>query len=98
MEKIVFEGTPQQVQLLKDEFEMLIIEHGKDQLPKLREDYQTENLWSVTDAQDEFECNREQALELLHQALTNEVTMNQIWNAIRFHGDELGLTKIEHDG
>lgn len=82
MKKIVFEGTEEQIQLMKDEFEMLIIEHSENKLPALREDYQTENLWCVEDVTSKYKCEPDEALDILHSSLTNEETMNQIWFSI----------------
>ena len=97
MKKIVFEGTEEQMTNLKS----LIADAenvqsggrvGKYSLPKMREDYQTENLWSVGDMEN-WDCNKEQALDILHDALTNEATMEQIWFAIDFHAEDRGIKK-----
>lgn len=84
--KIVFEGSEEQINNLK-----LLIEHGDNDLPKIRNDYQTENLWSVEDVKAIFNCTDEEALEVLEEALTNDATMQQIWYAIKFHGEHNGL-------
>ena len=36
--KLTFEGTEEQLDLLKNEFDMLLIEHGDEKLPIIRED------------------------------------------------------------
>ena len=87
--KIIFEGTSEQIQNL-----MALIEFGDNDLPKVRDDYQKENLWCVEDVKSIFDCTDYEALEVLEQALTNEATMEQIWYAIRFHGNENGLKEI----
>jgi len=94
MKKLVFEGTEEQIENLK----RLVVEKkyyniGSDILPKMREDYQTENLWSVGDMEN-WDCNNEQALDVLHDALTNEATMEQIWFAIDFHAEDRGIKKV----
>ena len=91
MEKIVFEGTKEQIENLK-----LLIEHGDNDLPKMRENYQTGNLWCVEDMEG-YDCTREQALEVLESALTNDATMEQIWFAIHFHAEEMGLKKYDEE-
>jgi len=91
--KLIFEGTQEQLALLDAEFEMLKIEHGDNKLPRLREDYQTENLWCVADVQHTYDCTDEEALEVLEQALTNEATMEQMWFALDFHAEDNELTK-----
>ena len=90
MKKLVFEGTEQEMNNLK----ALIggIEFYVP-LPKMREDYQTENLWSVGDMEN-WDCDDEQALDILHDALTNEATMEQIWFAIDFHAEDRGIKKV----
>lgn len=87
--KILFEGTEEQIKNLK-----LLIEQGDNDLPTLREDYQTENLWCVEDVKSKFNCTDEEALEVLEQALTNDATMEQIWYAIGFHGKNNQLKEL----
>ena len=88
MKRIVLEGTEEQMINFK-----LLLEYGDNDLPTVREDYQTENLWSVGDMEN-WDCNKEQALDILHDALTNEATMEQIWFAIDFHAEDRGIKKI----
>jgi hypothetical protein len=80
--KLVFEGTEEQIKNLK-----LLVEQGDNDLPKVREDYQTENLWSVNDVQAGYECTDEEALEILESALTDDGVMERIWFAIDYHAD-----------
>ena len=87
--KIVFEGTEEQIKNLK-----LLIECGDNDLPNIREDYQTENLWCVDDVKSKFNCTDDEALEVLEQALTNDATMEQIWFAIDFHGSDNELDRV----
>lgn len=87
--KILFEGTAEQIKNLK-----LLIEHKNNNLPTLREDYQIENLWCIKDVTLKFNCTNEEALEVLKQALTNDATMQQIWYAIDFHGEDNELARI----
>ena len=87
MKKIVLEGTEEQMINFK-----LLLEYGDNDLPTVREDYQTENLWSVGDMEN-WDCTEEQALDILHDALTNEATMEQIWFAIDFHAEDRGIKK-----
>ncbi len=93
MGKVVFEGTEQEITNLK-----ALIEHVSfvANLPTLREDYQTDNLWTVGDMEN-YECTDEQALEVLEQALTNDATMEQIWYAIDFHAEEMGLKRKDEE-
>jgi len=59
--------------------------------------YYTDNLWSVEDVQSKFECSDDEAQEVLNSALNNDATMEQIWFAIDFHGQEEGLKEIEEN-
>jgi hypothetical protein len=59
--------------------------------------YYTGNLWCVADVQAKFECTEEEAQEVLDGALNNDATMEQIWFAIDFHGENDGLTKKEQE-
>ena len=89
--KIIFEGTEEQIKNLR-----LLIEQGDNDLPKIRDDYQKENLWQVDDVKSKFKCTDDEALEVLEQALTNEYTMEQIWFAIDYHGVENELNQINY--
>lgn len=59
--------------------------------------YYTDNLWCVEDIKSKFECSDDEAQEVLNSALNNDATMEQIWFAIDFHGQEEGLKKIEEN-
>jgi hypothetical protein len=91
--KLILEGSEDQIQKLRDEFDMLIIEHGEENLPVIRDDYQTDNLWCVADVQSRFDCTDEQAMDVIEKALTRYYTMEQIWQAIVDQGDEDGLKR-----
>jgi hypothetical protein len=67
-----------------------IIEKAK----KLLEEngYQVENLWQVEDVQSKYNCTDDEAHKVLINALENNATMEQIWCAIDFHAEEIGLT------
>lgn len=94
--KLIFEGSAEQIQRLKDEFDMLVIEHGEDNLPQIKNDYyQIENLWCVEDVTHKYECTPEEALGVLEAALTNEATMEQIHFSIEVEADIDGLNKKE---
>tara|TARA_R110000822_G_scaffold129554_6_gene265745 strand:+ start:855 stop:1100 length:246 start_codon:yes stop_codon:yes gene_type:complete len=51
-----------------------------------------DNLWTTEDVKSKFNCTEDEAQEVLEQALTNESTMEQIWYAIDFHGEENELS------
>jgi hypothetical protein len=57
--------------------------------------YYVDNLWSVEDVVSNYNCTDEEAQEVLDGALQNNATMEQIWYAIDFHAEEIGLTKVE---
>lgn len=50
--------------------------------------YFVDNLWTTEDVQSRFNCTENEAQEVLEQALTNDATMEQIWLAIEFHGED----------
>lgn len=56
--------------------------------------YYTDNLWSVEDVQDIFNCSNEEAQDVLKIALTNEGTMHHIWTAIRIAGEDISLVEL----
>lgn len=94
--KIVFEGTEQQIELLEKEFGMLVAKHKEENLPIIKKDYQVSNLWSRQDVQGDYDCSDEDALDVIEQALTNNATMEQIWYAIHFHAEEMGLEQLNN--
>jgi hypothetical protein len=55
--------------------------------------YHVQNLWQVDDVLSKYNCTDDEAHEVLIDALQNEATMEQIWYAIDFHAEEIGLTK-----
>ena len=57
--------------------------------------YYTENLWTIYDVP--FEVTEEQAQQVLHRALTNDATMEQIKLAINMLAEDLGLTRKEEE-
>jgi len=59
--------------------------------------YYTDNLWTVYDVKERFKCTDEQAQEVLHDALKNDATMEQINFAIGWHGEDLGLEKKDEN-
>tara|TARA_R110000803_G_scaffold52502_3_gene108102 strand:- start:185 stop:460 length:276 start_codon:yes stop_codon:yes gene_type:complete len=58
--------------------------------------YFVDNLWSTEDVFRNFKCTEEEAQEVLEMALTNEATMEQIWFAIDFHGEDNQLTEVNN--
>lgn len=59
--------------------------------------YYCGNLWSVEDVQSKFDCTDEEAYEVLDGALQNGATMEQIWFAIGFYGEDENLTKKDEE-
>jgi hypothetical protein len=57
--------------------------------------YFTGNLWRTEDVQEKYECTQDQAQEVLGKALTNDATMQQVWEAIDFAAQNEGLKQIE---
>lgn len=58
------------------------------------EGYFVDNLWCIDDVKSKFNCTEEEAQEVLYEALTNEVTMEQIWVAIQEFGEEFELDEV----
>lgn len=69
------------------------VEHAKKILEE--NGFFTDNLWHVDDVKSKFECTDEEAQEVLRGALTNDATVEQIWYAISFHGEDNKLKPIE---
>ena len=55
--------------------------------------YYTENLWCLDDVMQNYHCTEEEAYLVLHKAMTNEATIEQIFLAIDDMADYLSLRK-----
>ena len=51
--------------------------------------------FQFVDVKENYECDDDEAQEVLDGALQNDATMEQIWFAIHFHAQEEGLIKKE---
>jgi len=57
------------------------IEEAKNLLKK--NGYYVDNLWHVDDVKQVVKCGNKRAQRILHEALTNEATFDQIWFSIK---------------
>lgn len=55
--------------------------------------YYVDNLWSIEDVLANYSCTDDEAQEVLDMALENNATMEQIWYAINFHAEKIGLIR-----
>ena len=51
------------------------------------------NAWQTIDVTERYECEEDDAQEVLEGALTNDNVMESIWYAINFHAEEIGLKR-----
>ena len=65
------------------------IQKAKDLLES--KGYFTYNLWQTEDVTSRYECEEDDAQEVLERALTNDNVMESIWFAIDFHAEDIGL-------
>lgn len=84
MKRILFEGTDQQIENLKN-----LLAYGGNNLPKEVTNAFLGKLWSNEDVTCKYQCSDEQAQEILADALSNEATMEQIWLAIDVAADDI---------
>jgi len=49
--------------------------------------FQVENLWSLPDVMDNYDCSEEEAMDLLEQTLTNDHVMETIWESMDIIAD-----------
>jgi hypothetical protein len=66
-----------------EEAKAYLTEHG----------FNTDNLWCVNDVQNNYDCTEDEAQDILDEALGNDATMQQIWNAIDYHAQKEGLIR-----
>lgn len=59
--------------------------------------YYIDNLWQTIDIMENYECTEEQAQKVLHSALTNESTMEQIFLVISFIATDMNLKEKEDE-
>ena len=71
----------------------MTVEEAKEVLKQ--NGYFVGNLWSVDDVQLNWKCDEDTAQEVLHKALTNDATMEQIWFAIGMIANEMGLKELQ---
>ena len=67
------------------------IQKAKDLLKS--KGYFTYNLWQTEDVTNRYECEEDDAQEVLEGALTNDAVMESIWYAIDVHAEEIGLKR-----
>jgi len=89
MKRLLLEGTEEQIQNLKELYRFV-----DNELPEIKEGYQTANLWHINDVMSLFEYSPDQAMGVLEDALENKATLDQIWEAISIHGKDAGLRKV----
>lgn len=56
-----------------------------------------DNLWCIDDVKSKFNCTDDEAYDVLDDALTNDMTYEQIWSAIDIIGQSKSLTEINQD-
>jgi len=69
------------------------IENAKDLLKA--NGYQTYNLWHVDDVMLQYECNLDEAMDIIEQALTNEWVIEQVFYVVGSLASEYGLKRKE---
>jgi len=57
--------------------------------------YYTQNLWSIYDVQNKYDCSNEEAQKILNTALTNEATFEQIWLSIDYAAEFNNIKEIK---
>jgi hypothetical protein len=55
--------------------------------------YFVDNLWCVEDVMLNYDCTKEEAQEVLSNALQNDATMQQIWEAISYKAESMNLKR-----
>ena len=58
--------------------------------------YYVDNLWSIPDVQDRFECDEDTAQKILHRALTNEYIVEKIFEGIWDYAKNENLNEKEY--
>ena len=87
--RVVLEGTKEQMKNL-----LLIYRLSELDLPKIRTDYQVDNLWCTEDVLSNYDCSEEDAMECLEIALQNTATMEQIWLSINYAARDMELKEL----
>ena len=58
-----------------------------------KEGYFVDNLWCIEDVMLNYDCTEEEAQEVLSNALQNDATMQQIWEAISYKAESMNLKR-----
>jgi hypothetical protein len=69
------------------------IENAKDLLKA--NGYQTYNLWHVDDVMLRYECNLDEAMDIIEQAVTHEWVIEQVLYIVGSLASEYGLKRKE---
>ena len=59
-----------------------------------RRGFFTDNLWRVDDVKSKFFVTDDEAQEVLKDSLTNDATMEQIWQSITIFGEMNGYKEV----
>jgi len=57
--------------------------------------YYTDNLWHIDDVKNRFECTIEEAFEILNNAVSGELIIEEINNRINLFGKQMSLKQKE---
>lgn len=87
--RILFEGTESQVRDLR-----LVMASTKIDMPKILENYALDCLWHASDVRTFYDCSEEEAIDIIHDALSRDSVTDEVYKAIEDMADEKGLVRV----
>lgn len=87
--RILFEGTESQVRDLR-----LVMASTKIDMPKILENYALDCLWHASNVRMFYDCSEEEAIDIIHDALSRDSVADEVYKAIEDMADEKGLVRI----
>jgi hypothetical protein len=56
--------------------------------------YYTDNLWHIDDVMNNYDCDEDTAMDILHSTMRNDATIEQIWFSMDVAADVEGVEKL----
>jgi len=88
--RILLEGTESQVRNL-----LLLMESTKLDTPKKIDNYALDCLWHTSDVRTFYDCSEEEAIDIIHDALSRDCVTDEVYKAMENIADEMGLVRIK---
>lgn len=86
MPRILFEGTEEQIEMLRT-----LIGFTDNSLPQEMVGYYVDSLWHIQDVQSRYKCSEEEAMAVLESVFNEELMNEDVFEQIHREAEFLGL-------